>query len=183
MEHIIDYNLSVFEELKKINPNLKLFDVWTPENLDTYYNSMYGCLIASPLLESMNSSQIAQYVNSLYADKWNTLLDYTNQLYLTLVGGGSSYTETKTKTDATTVKTTNTNNVSTYNDDNFSPNEQDVSSTENGGTITEQIEHIDKSLSNIDYTKYTQYLTTNCLYDTVFTDINNVCTLKIMEVL
>ena len=111
------------------------------------------------------------------------MLDYTASLYSTLVGGGSSYTETRTTNDGSTIKTTNTNNVSAYNDDDFSPNEQEITNTENGGTITEEIEHIDKSLSNIDYDKYTQYLMTNYIYDTVFSDINNICTLKIMEVL
>lgn len=183
MKHLIDYNLSVFGELEKINPDLKLFSVWTGENLDAYYNIMYGVRVASPILENMTSSQIAQYINSLYANKWDTLLDYTAALYSTLVGGGSSYTETRTTNDASTIKTTNTNNVSAYNDDDFSPNEQEITNTENGGSITEQIEHIDKSLSNIDYDKYTQYLMTNYIYDTVFSDINNICTLKIMEVL
>lgn len=178
---ISEKEFTIFSEIQKINPNLKIFQEWTGENLDKFYSVRFSKRTASALYAEQDSALVASWVNSLFKSKWDSMYEYCKSSFKVLEGAGSKVTETVTTQDDTTNTTTVSNDVTAFDDDQYSPNTKDTTSSVNGGTMVKKTDRLNQSLTNINYTRYAEYLMNNYLYDTVFADVNSVCTYNIFN--
>lgn len=175
---ISDITITLFSELEALNPDLKIFQDWTGANLDKFYSIRFGSRTASNIM-NQDQSVVANYLNSLFKTKWDSMYEFIKSSYAVIEGSGSKVTETVTTTDDTTNTTTVTSDVTAFDNDQYTPNTKDVTDSVNGGQIVKSTERLNQSLTNIDYSKYAAYLMENYLYDTVFADVNSICTLSI----
>lgn len=165
--------------MEKINPDLELFKVWTGENLDKFYKLHYSSRTLIPNVSVLDSQTIATYLNSLFAAKWDSTYRFNASAYGVLDKAGSNYEETVTTDDNSTSETVTNKDVTPFDEDEYAPDTKDTATTTNGGTVTKKTNRLNQSMTNINYTKYAQWLMENWLYMTVFNDVNHVCTLAI----
>lgn len=172
---------TIFSEIQKINPDLKIFQDWDGENLDKFFSVRFSKRTASTLYAEQDATLVASWVNSLFKTRWDTMYDYCKSSYKVLEGAGSKVTETVTTQDDTTNTTTVSSDVTAFDADQYTPNTKDTTSSVNGGTMVKKTDRLNQSLTNINYTRYAEYLMQNYLYDTVFHDVNSVCSLNIFN--
>ena len=179
---ISDLKPTLFTELKKISPDLKIFTYFSPEQMDAYYILRYGYRTVSPMFEQITSAEMASYLNSMFGKKWDGLLDYYLASLTTLSKAGNSISETVTTTTDGTNQNTNSDNVSAYNTDDFSPDSQTVFDGKNHSEIVKKREYLNTRVSDMNFQAKLDYLKNTSVYDTIFIDTNSVCTLSVHSI-
>lgn len=178
-------SFNLFQTLHNNGVDLGIFDFISPEKLDLYYVNMYGERFLSNIFINNTISDVAEIINGFYTTKWNSLLAYITSKNSALTGN-NPYSEKLMETiiDTGEVETdrTNTNTVSAYNDNDFVNNDKDTTHETTGyndltKTRTQYIEKLSpETLNNV-----VLFLTNNFVYDTMFTDVNNIITLCIFS--
>ena len=179
---ISDLKPTLFTELKKVFPDLKIFTYFDPAQMDAYYNLRYGFRTVAPMFEKTSSAEMATYLGCLFGKKWDGLLDYYLSSLTTLSKGGNSISETVNTTTDGTNQNTNSDNVSAYNNDDFSPDSQTVSDGKNHSEIIKKREYLNTRVSDMDFQAKIDYLKNTSVYDTIFMDTNSVCTLSVHSI-
>lgn len=171
----------LFVEIHKINPDLKIFSVVTPELLDSAYLFKFSSRICTPVVLSTTIDNIAGIVNAMFAQKWDTLFDSVKAVNSSVVNAGEHTTETTNSTNTPDVTTEITGQVSPYDSAEFANNDK-TTTTNKGTTTTHTDREYTRTTPNANTTNNIfQYLKNNPLYDTMFTDVNSVLTLNIFE--
>lgn len=175
-------SFTLFQTLKNSGVDLGIFDFISPEKLDMYYSNMFGERFLSNIFINNTISDVAEIINGFYTTKWNSLQAFI----LSKTTGLETYSEklTETVVDTGEVETdrTNTNTVSAYNDENFVNNDKDTENTKtqyNELTKT-RTQYIDKLNPN-ELNNVVLFLKNDFVYDTIFTDVNEIITLKIFS--
>lgn len=173
---------TLFTELKKTFPDLKIFEYFDPAQMDAYYTLRYGFRTVAPMFETTSSADMATYLGCLFGKKWDGLLDYYLSSLNALSKAGNSITETvKTTMDGTNQNTTS-DNISAYNTDDYSPDSQNISDGKNHSETTKERQYLNTRVSDTDFQKKIDYLKNTSVYDTIFMDTNSVCTLSVHSI-
>lgn len=178
---------------------------FTADNLDTLYLSSYGKKSVSNFVldntegEEITEQDIRQMVtiiHSMFFSKWSRL--YT--IMLSDLKILENYQDTTQETinelgeNITDMETTNTNEsinkISAFNNDDFVNKESDDKTekrkdNQKGTNKNERVREVVKTgfkgSAIKEYQNAIDYLKSNLIYDTIFTDINNLVTLQIYE--
>lgn len=175
-----DIKPTIFTELEKIIPTNKIFDVFgSGEELDNLYLFSFGERYTTDDLDSIKT---AQYIKTIFSDKWDSAYALINGMNEILPDLGSKETRTTVHNYKYTDTIKDTDSVPTFDStDNSLENENNrtLIHNETGADGTnEKIENIDKRNIynfNVSY----EYLRKNWLYDIVFNDVNNLITMLI----
>lgn len=179
MKTIADLDdFTIFTEIAKIG-TLKIFDYVSAENCDLYYKNAYTEKPIAPIMDRLTQSQIATIIYGFFHEKWDTLVDYILKANETVLNNGEKETKTQTTTGDETDHSETENTVSAYNTDDYSNNDKSVTDRTN------------KTTGGLDYTiirennnlleKSIDYLKTEFIYDTVFSDVSSIITLSIFD--
>lgn len=174
-------NFNLFQEISSVN-FLDIFDVVTAENMDFYYLAMYGERYTSNLFNKYEISKVAEIISQLYNDKWNNIYNYIKNSIPILNTYGNKTSEVTTNTGAENTERTLENKISAYNASDYSENTKDIENSNLTFTdrkTTKETTYTD--IKNIDLNNIVDYLKTNYIYDTIFTDVNNIITLSIFD--
>lgn len=174
-------NFNLFQEISSGN-FLDIFDVVSAENMDFYYLAMYGERYTSNLFNKYEISKVAEIISQLYNDKWNNIYNYIKNSVPILNTYGNKTSEVTTNTGAENTERTLENKISAYNASDYSENTKDVENSNLTFTdrkTTKETTYTD--IKNIDLNNIVDYLKTNYIYDTIFTDVNNIITLSIFD--
>lgn len=173
---------NLFSEISKINV-LKIFSYIAPEDLDFYYLAMNGERFVSNILLNNDFTKIANIISQMYTTKWDNLTDYIINSIPIINNYGSRTTEIATNMGKENTTRETTNFVSGFNSEDFTDNTKDTEKSileyEDRQTVKETTH------TNIDYNyleNIISYLQNNFIYDTMFTDINNIITLSIYDI-
>lgn len=175
-----DLKPTIFVELEKLCPNNKVFQViGTGEEIDALYLFMYGERYTTDDLDSIKS---AQYIKTIYADKWDRAYDLVNAMDDILPDLGSKETKTTTHRYKYTDTINDVDNVPVFDSTETglnSENNRTLTHDETGESgVNERIENTDKR--NIyNFNASYEYLRKNWLNDIVFTDVNTILTMSI----
>ena len=172
---------NIFEEIKKINPDLKIFTIVTPATIDTAYLMRFSSRICAPFVSATTVENIAGIINAMFAQKWDVLFDTVNAVNSSVMKAGEHTTEITDSTNTPDVVTEITGQVSPYDSSDFTNNDK-TTTTNTGTTTTHSEREYTRTNPNANTTNYAfQYLKSNPLYDTMFMDVNSVLTLNIFE--
>lgn len=171
---------SIFAELEKIAPDNNLFVVFgTGEELDNIYLYEYGERMTN---DDLNSIKTAQYIKTIYLDRWDKAFELFSASDKTLPNIGSQetettthklqYTDTITDTDIVPSFDSTENNIDRLNDRTLTHNEV------TDGNINERVRIKDKQ-SLYNFNTSFEYLRKNYLNDIVFHDVNTLITMYI----
>lgn len=179
IKDIDDFNL--FQEISEKN-TLDIFDVITPQNMDFYYFAMNGERYTSNLFNKYDITQVAEIISQLYNDKWNNLFNYIKDSIPVLKEYGNKTTEKTVNTGEENTSRTLENKISAYNSSDYNENTKDIetSSLAYKDRVTLK-ENTYTDIKNINLNKAIDYLKNNFVYDTMFTDVNNIITLSIFD--
>ena len=175
-------SFTLFQTMKNNGVDLGVFDFISPEKLDMYYNNMFGERFLSNIYLNNTIEDVAEIINGFFTTKWNSLQAFI----LSKTSGLETYSEKLTETIVDTgdiiTDRESTNKVSAYNDENFVNNDND---TENSKTHYDDLtktrtQYIDR-LSPETLNNVVLFLTNNFVHDTIFTDVNEIITLKIFS--
>lgn len=171
-----------FTNLYAVNPNLQLFTLASAEVLDKAYLTLFGkrkC--AQWLVEGyITPRDLAEVLNAMYGDKWDALIKgYKQMTEDASTGGAEHIEETITTTETPGGVVTTVNEVSPYNEQEFTNN--DKSTVTNSGTNTTERNRVyDRVAPDTEYQKFAiELLTTDGIFGTIYTDINRVYTLSV----
>lgn len=173
---ITEFNL--FQEISKLG-DVKIFSYVDAETMDLFYKSAYSERITAPIIDKMTIPEIAKIIYGFYANKWNTLIDYVLKANEVAVNLGSTETKQETKTGENNNNSTTTNTVSAYNTEDFSNNDKSENVSTGGNSENNQYTIV--RTNNNSLTKNINYLKNVFIYDTVFSDVNNIIVLSIMD--
>lgn len=169
---------NIFSEISKIK-SLKVFTYMSADTMDLYYKNAKSKKPTAPILDKLTQAEIAKILVGLYAEKWDTVVDYILKANETIITNGEKETKTQTTTGKETTNSITENEVSAYNVDEYSNNDKSTTTgtTDNEGglnytIIKENSNYMEKALN---------YLKTNFIYDTVFSDVDTIITLSIFD--
>lgn len=180
MIRIDELNPTVFTELEKIAPNLKLFEIiGTGNEIDNIYVAMYGQRLTT---ETLDSAKTANYMKMLYANAWDTAyyLFQNTENILPDLGKRDikttlteyKYTDTTNDTDSVPSFDSTDLNTEAQKDVTFTHSEINEDNI-NRVTVTNE----DKDIA--DFQKSYEFLFTNWVIDIVFNDLNRFITMYI----
>ena len=175
-------NFTLFQTMKKNGIDLGIFDFVSPEKLDLYYTNMYGERFLSNIFINNTIEDVAEIINGFFTTKWNSLQAFILSKTTGLEQYSEKLTETIVDTGGIETNRINTNSVSAYNDENFVNNDKDAENTTTNyddltKTRTQYIDRLSPEVLN----NVVLFLTNNFVYDTIFTDVNEIITLKIFS--
>lgn len=175
-------SFTLFQTLKNNGVDLGIFDFVSPEKLDLYYTNMYGERFLSNIFINNTIEDVAEIVNGFFTTKWNSLESFILSKTTGLELYSEKLTETIVDTGGIETNRINTNSVSAYNDENFVNNDKDSENTKtNYDDLTKtRTQYIDR-LSPEELNNVVSFLTNNFIYNTIFTDVNELLTLKIFS--
>lgn len=169
---------TIFSEMAKIKA-LKVFEYMDSDTMNLYYKNAKSEKIQAPILSKLTQTEIAKILIGLFAEKWDTTVNYILKANETLITNGEKETKTQTTKGNTTGTNTTINTVTAYDSDEFSNNDKSENNSNEDTT------------GNLDYTiirennnyleKAINYLKTNFIYDTVFSDVDTIITLSIFD--
>lgn len=179
MNKVKDLSLTLFQEIANVK-ELKVFDYISPVLMDTLYNNSFSEKFVSKLVTENTKEDVAKIIVGLYGEKWDSILSYVINVResANYIGGKTTTTHKNTQTLNTQNETTNT--ISAYNTEDFTNNDKDT--TSNTGTVTDESETTitTKDVKNVSRETF-NYLQSNYLFDTIFLDVNSICTLSIFS--
>ena len=170
-------DLAIFTELEKLNPDLKLFTLENGNNLDVIFNLTYSerTLTSS----DRTNEQYAKLLNSLFAKKWDSAFNLFDSANLAISSLGK--TDTKTETTNETIKddTSNINQISAFNVDEFTNDNQNNSTYNRVRDETKTTDNKNMEISN--FSVSWEYLQKNYIEDIIFNDVVTHITLRVYE--
>lgn len=170
-------DLAIFTALEKIAPDLKLFTLENGFNLDLFFNSMYSerTLTSS----ERTNEQYAELCKSLFAKKWDSAFNLFDSANLAISNLG--ITDIKTETTSETIKdnTSNVNQVSAFNVDDFTNDNQSNNTYNRIRDETKTTDNKNMEISN--FSVSWEYLQKNYIQDIIFEDIISHITLRVYE--
>lgn len=175
-------NFTLFQTMKNNGVDLGIFDFISPQKLDMYYSNMYGERFLSNIYLNNTIEDVAEIINGFYTTKWNSLQAFILSKRTGLEQYSEKLTETIVDTGSVITDRENTNKVSAYNDENFVNNDNDTehNKTHYDDLTKTRTQLIDK-LSPETLNNVILFLTNNLIYNTIFTDVNKIITLKIFS--
>lgn len=179
---IAELKPTVFTELQKLKPHIKLFTVIADgSELDNMYIFSYGDRIVPD--DNVDSATVAKYMGFLYADSWDSayylfqntqnIIPDLGQFNKTTVTHNYRYTDTIKDVDSLPAfddKTLQTNN---QNDRTFTHDEYFESPNKN-----EKVTTVEKKDIN-DFQMSYKFLLLNWVHDIIFNDLNRYLTLYV----
>ena len=128
-----------------------------------------------------NVEDIAVILAGMFADKWDSILAYSTQFFIVLQEYGQVLTETINDNGKNKNTRQMIGEVSAYNDTDFVNQDKD---TETNNGTTENIrtrKQVISKINPIELEAIKNYLQSNVVYDTIYTDVNSVLTLSIFS--
>lgn len=177
---IKEIDFTLFAEIAKTK-QLAIFDFISPEKLDLYYSNMYSERFESNVLMNNIISDVAEIVIGFYATKWDSILAYITSSIPVLKNYGEKITETITDNGTDNNTRESVEKVSAYNDENFVNDNQNTDTYTGTTTNSKERTQIVESLNASELDKIILYLQSNYVYDTIFTDVNEMLTLSVFE--
>lgn len=175
-------NFNLFQEIEK-QGDLGIFDFIKPVVLDIFYRTMFGERYTGNVWNSNTVENVANIIYGFYGTKWNSLLAYITNSIPVLENYGETLTETITDTGNVVTDHENTNSVTGFNSEDFVNDNKDVSKDTTTYNDKKQVrEQIIKKLDYATSENIIRYLQSNFVYDTMFSDINNIITLSIFSI-
>lgn len=175
-----DLKPTIFTELEKIVPQNKVFEIiGTGAEIDDLYLFMYGERYTA---DNLDSTKSAQYIKTIYADKWDNAYTLINGMNDILPDLGSKETKTTTHNYKYTDTINDVDNVPVFDSTETGLNNENNRTLVHNETgtdgINEKIENTDKR--NIyNFNASWEYLRKNWLNDIVFNDVNVILTMSI----
>lgn len=175
---LADKKLNIFTELKKVNPDLKLFTLVPDATiLDTYYNSTQSERFLSDLAIGTDINTIANMVNSIYGGKWDDLITQkTNGAELLASFGELEKTDTTREGNNENTGTT-TNTVSAFNEDDFTNDNKSENSNTGKSNETVSVKRNKGNIQN--YGRVWNYLLNQNILYVIINDVNKLLVLSI----
>lgn len=175
-------SFTLFQTMKNNGVDLGVFDFISPEKLDMYYSNMFGERFLSNIYLNNTIEDVSEIINGFFTTKWNSLQAFILSKTTGLETYSEKLTETIVDTGDIITDRESTNKVSAYNDENFVNNDNDVenSKTHYNDLTKTRTQYIDR-LSPETLNNVVLFLTNNFVYDTIFTDVNEIITLKIFS--
>ena len=157
-------------------------ELYSPQQMYNYFVLTQGNSFVTSSFENVNNETIANLLSEMFTNRWNTLFktiyhdDVENILGYNDV---TTETETSNNSDDETETENKVNQVSAFDDDDFSNNEKDNNITTRARTGENQrTRKIIHSGHDGEYMKevkrFYDLFTKQFLYDIIFSDIKNV---------
>lgn len=175
-------SFTLFQTMKNNGVDLGIFDFISPQKLDMYYSNMYGERFLSNIYLNNTIEDVAEIINGFFTTKWNSLQAFILSKRTGLEQYSEKLTETIVDTGSVITDRENTNKVSAYNDEDFVNNDNDTehNKTHYDDLTKTRTQYIDR-FSPETLNSVILFLTNNFIYDTIFTDVNEIITLKIFS--
>ena len=157
-------------------------ELYSPQQMYNYFVLTQGNSFVTSSFENVNNETIANMLSEMFTNRWNTLFktiyhdDVENILGYNDI---TTETETSNNSDDETETENKVNQVSAFDDDDFSNNEKDNNITTRARTGENQrTKKIIHSGHDGEYLKevkrFYELFTKQFLYDIIFSDIKNV---------
>ncbi len=169
--------LAIFTALEKIAPDLKLFTLEDGNNLDLLFNSMYSERTLTST--DRTNEQYANLIKSLFAKKWDGAFDLFDSANLAISSLGVSDTRTETVQEKIKDDTLNINQVSAFNVDDFTNDNQNNSTYNRIRDETKTTDNKNMQINN--FSVSWEYLQKNYIEDIIFNDVVTHITLRVYD--
>ena len=172
---------NIFTEIKNTK-KLSIFDFIESNKLDTLYIIKYGNRELKTGIGVIENEVLINVIVDVYGKKWDDLLlTYTNSIE-DLKTYSELITETISDDGSINLTRENINKVSAFNVDEFVNNSNDDNVESNTSKHLKERQYEIKKLKNVKmYDDMISYLNRINICDIMFTDINNLVTLKIFK--
>lgn len=180
MKKISELSPTIFTELEKLKPNLKLFEIiGTGAELDELYIFKYGDRVTS---DTLDSAKVARYMQMLYSSAWDGAYYLFQNTENILPDLGKSDVKTTIHQYKYTDSTNDINSVPSFDSTELNTSDQrdttfthDTISGDNVDKITETNNNKDIN----DFQKSYEFLLLNWVQDIIFNDLNRFITMNI----
>lgn len=175
MIRINELNPTIFVELEKLLPDLKLFTLENGDNLDSLYIFKYG---ERKTTDNLDSAKVAGYLKTLYSKNWDKAFDLFTAGDNLMADFGSMKSKVTTKEYGYTDTVSDIESVPAFDVETAEldrQNEKSLKHTDDVNTTT--VLEDDKDISK--FNKAWEYIMVNFIDDVIFNDVNKLITVRV----
>lgn len=175
MKKINELNPTIFVELEKILPDLKLFTLDNGDSLDSLYIFKYGERVTT---DNLDSVKVAGYLKTLYSKNWDKAFDLFTAGDNLMIDFGNMSSKVTTKEYGYTDTVSDLESVPAFDVETAEldrKNERSLVHVDdvNKTTVTQD----DKDISK--FNASWEYITKNYIDDVIFNDVNKLITMRV----